>query len=215
MLDATLDDCLARPDLPARDRLLALAMAGLCRKDAALLRAVGPRAIAAGVAGNELRELCLQGLLFAGFPRALSAYEELLPWLGQGHGRHVDTETPFEVGRERGEELFARIYGHVAERVHAKLESLDPAALEFVLGFAYGRVLTRPDLDLRTRELLAVAALSVLDQQPQMLAHGRGAQHAGATKREVLEVVESVGALFAEVRAWGHAELLRSFLRGD
>jgi 4-carboxymuconolactone decarboxylase len=212
MPDSPLDSILARPVLRPRERILVLCMAALCRKDGKTLRRLGPSCEAAGISGNELRELCLQGLLFAGFPRALTAYEELLPWLGEDHVRHVDTETPFDEGRRRGEELFGLIYGDVASRVHDKLEALDPAALEYVLGFAYGRVLTRPDLDLSTRELLAVSALSALDQGPQLLGHARGALHAGATREEVIEAAESVAALYPEIMALGHGELLRSFL---
>jgi AhpD family alkylhydroperoxidase len=61
----------------------------------------------------------------------------------------------------------------------------------FVLDVAYGRILSRPALPPRDRELLAVAALAALQQTPQLVAHGRGAIHFGADPaalREALHV---------------------------
>ena len=45
---------------------------------------------------------------------------------------------------------------------------------------AYGRILSRPGIDVTTRELLAVAALAALSQIPQLVAHARGALQFGA-----------------------------------
>jgi alkylhydroperoxidase/carboxymuconolactone decarboxylase family protein YurZ len=60
---------------------------------------------------------------------------------------------------------------------------------DFVLDTAYGRILSRRGLAPRIRELIAVAALAVMDQIPQLVAHGRGAMHFGADKEQVFEAV--------------------------
>ena len=58
------------------------------------------------------------------------------------------------------------------------------------IDFAYGDVVSRPALDLRTRELATVAALTTLGYaRPQLEAHIKGALNAGATPREILEVI--------------------------
>ena len=60
---------------------------------------------------------------------------------------------------------------------------------DFVLQAAYGRILTRPGLTARQRELLAVSALASLEQKPQLIAHARGALRCGATAGEVSEAL--------------------------
>jgi alkylhydroperoxidase/carboxymuconolactone decarboxylase family protein YurZ len=60
---------------------------------------------------------------------------------------------------------------------------------DFVLSAAYGRILTRPGLTGRQRELLATGALQTLQQVPQLVAHARGALTLGATETEVREAL--------------------------
>jgi 4-carboxymuconolactone decarboxylase len=60
---------------------------------------------------------------------------------------------------------------------------------DFVLDTAYGRILSRPGLSPRMRELIAVGVLALTDQVPQMIAHGRGARKFGATVDELREAI--------------------------
>ena len=61
-----------------------------------------------------------------------------------------------------------------------------PDLVRFAIDFAFGEVLSRPGLDLRTRELCTVAALSGLGHvEPQLKWHIEAALHVGATKAEV------------------------------
>jgi 4-carboxymuconolactone decarboxylase len=94
--------------------------------------------------------------------------------------------------RQRGEELFATVYGPHTGAVRERLQSFHRAFDDFVVEAAYGRILCRPGLPCRTRELLAAAALCSLQQWPQFVAHARGALAFGADRRELREVVHSV-----------------------
>ena len=61
-----------------------------------------------------------------------------------------------------------------------------PDLVRFAIDFAFGEVLSRPGLDLRTRELCTVAALSGLGHaEPQLKWHIDAALHVGATTGEV------------------------------
>ena len=61
-----------------------------------------------------------------------------------------------------------------------------PDLVRFAIEFAFGEVLSRPGLDLRTRELCTVAALSGLGHaEPQLKWHIDAALHVGATDGEV------------------------------
>src|SRR5262245_49325244 len=64
-----------------------------------------------------------------------------------------------------------------------------PDLVRFAIDFAFGEVLSRPGLDLRTRELCTVAALSALGHaKPQLDWHIQAALHVGARQAEVDQV---------------------------
>src|SRR5204863_6146161 len=61
--------------------------------------------------------------------------------------------------------------------------------VRFAIDFAFGEVLSRPGLDVKTRELCTVAALSVLAHAaPQLRWHAEAALYVGAQQAEVDEV---------------------------
>jgi 4-carboxymuconolactone decarboxylase len=58
-----------------------------------------------------------------------------------------------------------------------------------VLVDAYGKVIGRPGLDLKRRELCTVAAVAVLGTAQQLHSHLRGSLNTGATHAEVEAVL--------------------------
>ena len=95
----------------------------------------------------------------------------------------------------RGRQLFERIYEKDAGRVREMLRAGHPDFERWIEGHAYGRILSRPGLDPRMRELLAVAGLAALGQDRQMASHARGALRCAATPAEVNAVLETVADL--------------------
>ena len=86
-------------------------------------------------------------------------------------------------------------------RVVANLDGLSEGLAETVLGFAFADVLARSGLDLRTREMLMVAALTAMGTAPgQLKFHMRAALEAGVTREELVEVVLQM-AVYAGVPA--------------
>jgi 4-carboxymuconolactone decarboxylase len=76
------------------------------------------------------------------------------------------------------------------EKALAGLADIAPELAAWIADFAYGDVVSRPALDLRSRELATVAALTALgNARPQLEAHIKGALNAGCKPREVLEVI--------------------------
>lgn len=91
---------------------------------------------------------------------------------------------------ERGLRTLARVTGASGQAVIDGLADIAPELGGFIVDFAYGDVIGRAGLDLRTRELATVAALAALgNAQPQLKVHIRGALNSGASRREVVEVV--------------------------
>ncbi|TCO62287.1 carboxymuconolactone decarboxylase family protein [Actinocrispum wychmicini] len=79
-----------------------------------------------------------------------------------------------------------------------------------------GSVLARPELDLRTRELLTICMLAVLgDCEPQLEFHVGGAIRAGATPTEVVEALTQVSLYAGLPRALNAITVARRVLVSD
>jgi len=178
---------LQRPGLEPRLRLLLLAIAAIGPAD---WPAFAAAAAAARVhaARADVEETLLQATLFFGFPRVVTAFEQLEE-LWPAAAPPAGGDVPAAERGARGRVLFAAIYGRNDAAVRQRLLSYHRAFHDFVLESAYGRILSRPGLPARVRELLAVTALTVLDQVPQLVAHARGALAFGADRTAVREAI--------------------------
>lgn len=137
---------------------------------------------------RDFEENLLQCVLFCGFPRAITAWGTLDNTWPAEHppmGGALPSSEQLPAGRK----LFAAIYGKNDQPVRDMLQSHHGELHDFVLEAAYGRVLTRPHLPSKTRELVAVAVLAAMGQKRQFVGHARGAMHFGATREELHEVL--------------------------
>ena len=90
----------------------------------------------------------------------------------------------------RGMKTLDIITGEQTGRLFERLGEFAPEMAAWIANFAYGDVVSRPDLDLKSRELATVAALTAMgNAAPQLKAHIGGALNAGASAREILEVI--------------------------
>lgn len=97
---------------------------------------------------------------------------------------------------QRGLEQMRLMLGDKADRIAANLEAVDTELARRVLGWAYGDVFPREGLDLRSRELVSVACLTLLNLPRQLKTHVIAALNAGATETELRETFLHV-AMFA------------------
>ena len=93
---------------------------------------------------------------------------------------------PYPPALRRGSMLFTREY---AEKVFQQLEGWDPEFGQMFQRYVYGGMYDRKVIDQKTRELCAVAACTALNALPQLETHIKASIRAGATKREVIEVI--------------------------
>jgi len=90
----------------------------------------------------------------------------------------------------RGLATLETITGGGTQQLRDSLADVAPELGDWIVDFAYGDVVSRPQLDLRTRELATVAALTALGTAgPQLRSHIKGALNAGCTPREIVEVI--------------------------
>jgi 4-carboxymuconolactone decarboxylase len=91
---------------------------------------------------------------------------------------------------QRGIKLVKKLYGETGARTLGGLEELAPQLGDYIVEFVFGDVFSRPKLDLKTREMITVAALTALGTCPaQLRAHIEGALNAGCSKEEIAEII--------------------------
>jgi 4-carboxymuconolactone decarboxylase len=91
---------------------------------------------------------------------------------------------------ERGLALLKQTQGENAEKFLNSLESIAPDLGRYAAEFAFGDILSRPGLDIKTREMLSVAALTALGTAgPQLRVHIGAALRVGCTQQEIVEII--------------------------
>ncbi|QUH24037.1 carboxymuconolactone decarboxylase family protein [Methanobacterium alkalithermotolerans] len=76
------------------------------------------------------------------------------------------------------------------ELLKKNLDDIAPDLARFVAEFPYGEIYTRKNLDLKSREIATVAALTAMGTAPlQLKSHINGALNVGCSKEEIIEVI--------------------------
>ena len=160
---------------------------------------------------NMVEEIILQSYLFAGFPRALNAARAWRAVSGRAapEGDEEATAKDLAMWRKRGEKTCAIIYGDHYEKLRDNIRALHPALDEWMIVDGYGKVLSRPGVDLRTRELCVVAACAVSGQQRQLHSHLHGALNAGSSPGEVAAVFDALSDLISRDDLSRYRQLLQ------
>jgi len=82
------------------------------------------------------------------------------------------------------------IFGPGIESALKGLAATSPELVRCLVEFPFGDIYPRPRLNLKTREMLTVAALTVLGYpQAELKDHIRGALNVGCTRDEILEII--------------------------
>lgn len=160
---------------------------------------LGPMDAAAQLDPAGAEEVMLQSYLFLGFPVALNS-------LGLWRRR---TERPapepsdedVRLWLARGEQVCRAVYAHQYPALREVMAAVHPDLDHWALLEGYGKVLGRPGLDLKTRELCVVAMLAGSGATRQLHAHLRGCLNVGASAGEVEAVLERIGDLVSPARA--------------
>ena len=193
------------PALDAQTAALVRVAAAVARGKAPELNARFAAARDARVPGLWIEELLLQSMLVVGYPLALVAFGA---WRGvggpapvEGDGAEDLAHADWESWAARGAAVCRAVYGRAYHKLLVNLRALHPALEDLVLVDAYGKVIGRPGLDLKRRELCTVATTAVLGTAEQLHSHLRGALNTGASAAEIDAVLGVIdGDLDAERR---------------
>jgi 4-carboxymuconolactone decarboxylase len=168
-------------------RALLRVAAALATRDVGVVRRALEHARGAADAA-AVEEVILQSHLFVGFPDALNA---LAVWRETS-----GSPAPPALGEDpaswetRGDVVCHAVYGANYGKLRENVRALHPDFEEWMVTGGYGRVIGRPGLELRVRELCIAALLAVWNVPRQLHSHLRGALNTGATVAEVDEAVE-------------------------
>lgn len=91
---------------------------------------------------------------------------------------------------QRGWAKLKEIDGKQGERVIESLRDIAPDFANLLIEFPFGDVYSRPGLDLKSREIAVVAALTAMgNAAPQLKVHIHGALNVGCTRQEIIETI--------------------------
>jgi 4-carboxymuconolactone decarboxylase len=91
---------------------------------------------------------------------------------------------------ERGLAKLREIDGEAGERVLDSLSDIAPDFARYLIEFPFGDIYCRQGLDLKSREIAVVAALTATgNAAPQLKVHIQGALNVGVSREEIVETI--------------------------
>ncbi|MDG1640563.1 carboxymuconolactone decarboxylase family protein [Klebsiella huaxiensis] len=89
-----------------------------------------------------------------------------------------------------GQEMLQRVDGKGGDAVINSLKDIAPDFARYLIEFPFGDIYARPGLDLRSREIATIAALTALgNAAPQLKVHIATGLNVGLTQEEITEVI--------------------------
>ena len=95
---------------------------------------------------------------------------------------------------EKGKKSLESIQNRSVEEIFQELDDIAPDLSRFVIEYPYSEIYTREELDLKTREICTVSALTVLGTIPQLKEHINAALNVGNTPTEIVEIIMQMSA---------------------
>lgn len=89
-----------------------------------------------------------------------------------------------------GWEKLKEIDGEAGEKVISSLQDISPELAKYIIEYSFGDIYSRDGLDLQSKEIAVVAALTAMGTaRPQLKVHLNGALNTGSSVNEVKEVI--------------------------
>lgn len=132
-------------------------------------------------------QLSALGCAFGGPVSSVFAAEKTI--ISKSKGEQTMTTTDTE-RFQRGLKKLKEIDGQAGENVIRSLQQVAPDLARYTIEYPFGDVYSRPGLDLKSREIATVAALTAMgNAAPQLKVHIHAALNVGCTVTEVMEII--------------------------
>ena len=91
---------------------------------------------------------------------------------------------------ERGKRVLTEIDGEAGEKVISALADVAPDFAQYLFEFPFGDIYSRPGLDIRSREVATIAALTAMGTAlPQLKVHIAAGLNVGLGQAEIVEII--------------------------
>jgi 4-carboxymuconolactone decarboxylase len=98
----------------------------------------------------------------------------------------IENDNRFQTGLEQ----FREIDGEAIEKIIDELKDVSPDLGKFIIEYAYGDIYSRKGLDIKSKEIAIIAALTALgNAQPQLKFHINAGLNIGLTEIEIKETI--------------------------
>ncbi len=122
---------------------------------------------------------------------------------------------------ERGLKKLREVDAKAGEQVIERLKDIAPDLARYVVEFPFGDVYNRPGLDLKSREIATVAALTTLGYATsQLKVHIKGALNVGVSRQEIIEIIiqmavyagfpAALNAMYAAKEVFKEGDMMRN-----
>lgn len=188
-----------RPDFEEIPRHLAVYSASIALADEDILKKAALLAHDGGAEIAEIYEVMLQSYLFLGFPRMLTAAEnfsESYPGFTAQLKIKISGSRQMKLWMKSGTLLCQKVYAGNFAKLKKRICQFSPEIFDWMILEGYGKVLSRPELDIKRRELAVVACLMIDNRPKQLFSHIRGALNVGVTGRLVKAIINDVSSIF-------------------
>jgi 4-carboxymuconolactone decarboxylase len=139
----------------------------------------------AGLTIGEVKEMPVQLYGYAGFPRSLNALHNLMEVLEERKKKGInDTAvkepSPYPAGKTKLETGTENNTKQVGTKIEGGVYKFAPAIDQFLKEHLFGTIFGRDNLDLKTSELITIAALAAMEgAESQLRSHYGVGMHNG------------------------------------
>jgi len=114
----------------------------------------------------------------------------IMSTIAKTNAQDVQTGTEPSERYRIGWEKLKEIDGEAGEKVINSLKDISPDLGRFIIEYSFGDIYSREGLDLKSKEIAVVAALTAMgNARPQLKVHLNGALNTGSSISEVKEVI--------------------------
>lgn len=195
-----LDECLwggiwARPGIPRRYRSL-ITISALAAQNLMELKGHIRTGLRVGLTPAEIAEAMLHLALYTTLPTALGALRVLkeLAEDSEELKAAIPKDLPPRLGSlqervDKGAEIAAQLWGADAPNWAGSAAKSAPELVELMQGYLFGEIWARPGLDIKSRVVVTLAALTALNRTVRIPVYVRAARNVGFSRDEVVEIL--------------------------
>jgi len=169
-------------------KYLCLIAACISSKKTRLLKYLFKNALSYSVAPEKIYETIMQIYLFCGFPstiEALKIFNTVFPNL-----KKEQSKFDLALYLKKGQKNCLKIYKSNYNQLLNNFDNLSPDLKSWMIIEGYGKVMGRPGLSIKDRELINVAILSTNFYEHQLYSHLKGALNTNSSYKDIKNIIE-------------------------